>query len=180
MTTLKIAIAKKNVHNCNLHGSFIRMNQIIDKSSNPEENHTQQVSDYIFVYGTLRGDSPTGAHREYLQHSDFVAPAKIRGRLFLIDYYPGLMHDENALTDNEQWVTGEVYLLQDQKQLHQLDVYEGCAPNSPRPHEYKRTIVKATLPNKEVMETWAYIYIGETASLKRIDTGDFLRPAFIK
>ena len=154
------------------------MNQIIDNNSLLEEHHPHQVSDYIFVYGTLRGDSPTGAHREYLHRSDFVAPAKIRGQLFLIDYYPGLVHNENS--SDEQWVTGEIYLLQDQKQLHQLDVYEGCAPNSPKPHEYKRTIVKATLPNKEVMETWAYIYIGDTAALKLIDTGDFLRPVFIE
>lgn len=124
MTILRIATAKKNVHSCNLHELFIRMNQIIDNNSNPEENHTQPVCDYIFVYGTLRGNNPTGAHREYLQRSDFVAPAKIRGQLFLINYYPGLVHDENASSDNEQWVTGEVYLLQDQKQLHQLDVYE--------------------------------------------------------
>ena len=140
----------------------------------------KRTSDYIFVYGTLRGDSPTGAHKEYLRNSDFVTNAKIRGKLFLIDYYPGLVQasegEENESIENAQrWVIGEIYVLQNEKQLHQLDIYEGCAPQSPQPHEYKRELVTVRLPNNESMEAWTYIYMGDITSLPVIQSGDFLR-----
>jgi len=131
----------------------------------------------LFVYGTLRRSCPSGAHSQYLHGAKLLSPAKIRGLLFLIDYYPGLCINKKA---NEictsDWVKGEVYSLTNIAQLQQLDSYEGCASDSPYPHEYSRTLVDVTLPTGQLLKVWTYLYNGETSSLPFIASGDFLQP----
>ncbi len=136
-------------------------NQSIDDS--------KKKTDYLFVYGTLRGGCESEAHRQYLRGADFVSPAKIRGQLYMVDYYPGLV-----LSETEHWALGEIYLLENEAQLHDLDVYEGCAKKSPQPHEYERRMIDATLSSGEQITAWAYIYKQDTSELKMIDSGDFL------
>lgn len=130
----------------------------------------------LFVYGTLRRDCPTGAHRQYLQDAKWRSPAKIRGSLFLVDYYPGLSLEE-AISGDEpsHWVKGEIYQLENDAQLERLDYYEGCASDSPPPHEYQRRLVKVSLPDEQILTVWAYIYIGDLTGLTRIASGDFLQ-----
>jgi gamma-glutamylcyclotransferase (GGCT)/AIG2-like uncharacterized protein YtfP len=129
----------------------------------------QTQSDYLFVYGTLRSACETGAHKEYLRGADYISPAKIRGTLYMIDYYPGLV-----LSETESWAIGEIYVLESEAQLHDLDVYEGCAKKSPQPHEYERRLATVILSSGEAVNAWAYIYNQDTSNLKAIDSGDFL------
>jgi len=136
-----------------------------------DSNATEEKfkSDYLFVYGTLRSTCESAAHKEYLGSADFVSPAKTRGKLYLVDYYPGLV-----LSETEHWAMGEVYLIENEAQLHELDVYEGCAKKSPQPHEYERRIVNAVLSSGEHINAWAYVYKQDTSNFKVIDSGDFL------
>jgi len=130
----------------------------------------QEQIHYLFVYGTLRKECETNAHREYLRGADFVSPAKIRGKLFMVDYYPGLV-----LSETEHWAVGEIYLLEHESQLHDLDVYEGCAKKSPQPHEYERRKAEVILNSGETLQAWTYIYQQDTSELSTIDSGDFLK-----
>ena len=124
---------------------------------------------YVFVYGTLRSACQTGAHKQYLRGADFISPAKIRGQLYMVDYYPGLV-----LSVTENWAIGEIYLLEDEAQLHDLDVYEGCAKKSPQPHEYERRMTQVVLTSGEEIAAWVYVYQQETQHLPIINSGDFL------
>ena len=124
---------------------------------------------YVFVYGTLRSACETGAHKQYLKGADFISPAKIRGQLYMVGYYPGLV-----LSETEHWAIGEIYLLEDEAQLHDLDVYEGCAKKSPQPHEYERRMTQVLLTSGEPMNAWAYLYKQKTHDLPVINSGDFL------
>lgn len=124
---------------------------------------------YLFVYGTLRSACETGAHKQYLRGADFISPAKIRGKLFMVDYYPGLV-----LSETEHWALGEIYLLEDEAQLHDLDVYEGCAKKSPQPHEYERRMTQVILNSGESIDAWVYVYQQNTQDLPLINSGDFL------
>jgi gamma-glutamylcyclotransferase (GGCT)/AIG2-like uncharacterized protein YtfP len=124
---------------------------------------------YVFVYGTLRSACETGAHKQYLRGADFISPAKIRGQLFMVDYYPGLV-----LSETEHWAMGEIYLLEDEAQLHELDVYEGCAKKSPQPHEYERRMTQVVLSSGEPLAAWVYLYKHDTQDLTPINSGDFL------
>jgi gamma-glutamylcyclotransferase (GGCT)/AIG2-like uncharacterized protein YtfP len=138
-----------------------------DSYSNSIEQQTR--SDYLFVYGTLRNGYENSAHKEYLHGADFVSPAKIRGQLFMVDYYPGLV-----LSDTEHWALGEIYLLENEAQLHNLDVYEGCAKKSPQPHEYERRMTEVVLSSGEQVNAWTYVFKKDTSQLKVIESGDFL------
>ena len=130
----------------------------------------KRQSDYLFVYGTLRKDYENEKHKKYLGGADFVSPAKIRGKLFMVDYYPGLV-----LSETEHWAMGEIYLLGNENQLHDLDVYEGCAKKSPQPHEYERLLVNVQLASGEIMQAWTYVYKKDTSALEVISSGDFLQ-----
>lgn len=135
---------------------------------------------FMFVYGTLRRDCPSGAHRQYLQDAKFIAPAKTRGHLFLIDYYPGFCPEFGAVNKSQPseldaWVAGEVYLLKDKEQLQELDRYEGCASDSPAPQEYTRRLIDVTLATGETINLWTYIYNGDPSPFVTIASGDFLQ-----
>ena len=133
----------------------------------------------VFVYGTLRSGSKDyyntsnkeDAHVRYLGDADYITPAKVRAALFKVDYYPGL-----CLSDQDEWVVGEVYLLKNAKQLHQLDVYEGCSANSPLPHEYKRECIEVVMPNHVILKAWVYVYLGDVGNKIKITSGDFFHP----
>lgn len=130
----------------------------------------------IFVYGTLLRDCASGAHRQYLQGATFIAKAKTRGQLFLIDYYPGFRPANPALiAEQDLWVQGEVYLLKDAQQLQQLDRYEGCSHDAPQPHEYTRNLIEVVLATGETVTLWTYIYNSDPSPLAAITSGNFLQ-----
>ena len=130
--------------------------------------------DYIFVYGTLRSDTHSDSYRQFMAPGfTLVSRATMPGRLYLIDYYPGLLPAENA-TDI---VTGEVHAFSGGEEfLAQLDEYECCAPHSPQPHLYTRTREKALLEDGTTVEAWTYFYKPPVSKDMLIRSGDFLDP----
>lgn len=128
-------------------------------------------TDYIFVYGTLRQACPTGAHDKYLMGATFIAPAKIKGRLFKVSYYPALVVDAAA-----DWVIGEVYQLASTEQLAALDAYEECTYPAQPEQEYQRQKVEVLIDGGEYLSVWVYAYQHASAHLEFIASGDFLNP----
>lgn len=127
--------------------------------------------DLIFVYGTLRRACSTGAHNTYLSGAHFVAPAKVRGRLYRVSYYPALVLDANA-----DWVVGEVYELAAPAQLAQLDTYEECSHPALPEQEYQRLHVQVETAAGEYLSAWVYAYQHTSDHLEIITSGDFLNP----
>ena len=74
----------------------------------------------VFVYGTLRRGGRNDIHR-YQPLPCFVTAARVRGRLYHLGRYPGL------LLGNGDWVQGEVYEVTPAV-LTQLDHLEGLLP----------------------------------------------------
>ena len=70
----------------------------------------------VFVYGTLRMG---GSNHARMRGARFVGPAEVRGRLYRVGAYPGLILDETA-----GGVSGEVYEVDDNL-LAELDAFEG-------------------------------------------------------
>lgn len=128
-------------------------------------------SEFIFVYGTLRRACPTGAHDKYLPGAKFIAPAKIKGKLFKVSYYPALVLDDGA-----GWVIGEVYQLVSPAQLATLDVYEECTFPALPEQEYQRQKVTVQTDAGEHLSVWVYAYQHASAQLEFIASGDFLNP----
>ena len=123
----------------------------------------------IFVYGTLRRDCNTGAHQRYLGKATFIAPARLRAKLYRVSYYPAV-----CLTQGDHWVVGEVYELASNAELIALDEYEECSINPQPQDEYRREWVNVELEAGEQLRVWTYVYQQSTQGLHIIEQGDFL------
>ena len=130
----------------------------------------QHVKQLIFVYGTLRKDANHPAHKIYLNKAVFVGYAKVRGELFMIDYYPGLV-----LNQTDAWVYGEVYELGDASEWQRLDVYEACSTSCAEPHEYARRKCLVKFDDGIESYAWTYVYIQSLQHFTKIASGDFIK-----
>jgi gamma-glutamylcyclotransferase (GGCT)/AIG2-like uncharacterized protein YtfP len=113
----------------------------------------------VFVYGTLRCG---GSNHFRMEKAAFLSPAMVRGRLYQIDWYPGLVLDE---TGDE--ICGEIYELPPGL-LDELDRFEGPA--------YRRVRVQATSGGdpKSPVCAWLWEWLGPVDESRRIRSGDWL------
>ncbi|MCG6877246.1 MAG: gamma-glutamylcyclotransferase [Betaproteobacteria bacterium] len=126
----------------------------------------------LFVYGTLRKDCRDGMHQMLAQQARFVGYAQIRGRLYDLGDYPGLV----SATEHRAWVRGEVYELENPSAvLARLDDYEGCGPHDAKPHEFERTRREIVLESAETGLVWVYLYAGSLVGKDEIRSGDYCR-----
>jgi gamma-glutamylcyclotransferase (GGCT)/AIG2-like uncharacterized protein YtfP len=129
-------------------------------------------NDHLFVYGTLRQDSKSEMYRILARYADFLDDAVCRGKLYMVNDYPGLVTSD----DPNDEVHGEVYKLRcPDVVLSALDAYEECGPNFPEPTEYVRRKENVRLKSGRVVTAWVYIFNRTTDGLKRIESGDFYR-----
>jgi gamma-glutamylcyclotransferase (GGCT)/AIG2-like uncharacterized protein YtfP len=120
-------------------------------------------SNYIFVYGTLRRDANSEMGQLLSKYAYFVDAASFRGKLYKVDYYPGVVSSDNP---NDQ-VQGEVYLLhQAEVVLPLLDQYEEFGPEYPEPNEYLRQKKTVLLNNGRFVTAWVYVYNHSTDGLE--------------
>ncbi len=118
----------------------------------------------LFVYGTLRRGLRLHHH---MGDASYLCEARLKGQLYDIDYYPGLIIDPNA-----NWVTGELFAVDDLI-LTRLDAVEGYDPHSPTSSDYLRQEVTVLKPNDEEFSVLTYTYNHPVQGLSRIDSGDY-------
>jgi gamma-glutamylcyclotransferase (GGCT)/AIG2-like uncharacterized protein YtfP len=127
----------------------------------------------IFVYGTLRRALGHEMHRVLARGAHFVGEATVRGALYDLGAYPGLV----TQGDHLDCVSGEVYALAPdnaEATLALLDAYEGCANSDPEPHEYRRAIVQVRFDDGSQRDAWTYLLNRSHAGLQRIPGGDYV------
>jgi gamma-glutamylcyclotransferase (GGCT)/AIG2-like uncharacterized protein YtfP len=128
------------------------------------------TDDHLFVYGTLRQESKSEMHHILARYAEVVDKAVCRGRLYIVNEYPGLVTSD----DPNDVVHGEVYKLRcPDVVLSTLDAYEECGPNFPEPTEYVRRKENVRLKSGRVITAWVYIFNRTTDELKRIESGEF-------
>jgi gamma-glutamylcyclotransferase (GGCT)/AIG2-like uncharacterized protein YtfP len=131
------------------------------------------TNNYLFVYGTLRQNSPHAMSQFLAHYANFVGNAVYQGKLYQIDYYPGVIPSDNV----HDSVQGEVYKLTDvDTVLLKLDEYEECGHNFPSPTEYIRCEQYVTLKTGERIAAWIYLFNRPTTGLQYIESGDFYNP----
>ncbi len=109
----------------------------------------------LFVYGTLRADARHPAHRLLAAHAARVGPATVAGVLHDLGAYPGLVPGDAAGAR----VVGELWALRPElaaATLARLDAYEGCAPDDPLPHQYRRVRLPVRLDDGRSAVAWSY------------------------
>ncbi len=118
---------------------------------------------YLFVYGTLRRASENRFARLLESQARFVGNARMQGRLYNFDRYPGAT-PSNGPSD---WVRGKVFrLAQPDTMLAKLDAYEG-----PR---FGRVPQRVYLSSGMHL-AWVYLYRGTPPEGRRIISGDWIR-----
>jgi gamma-glutamylcyclotransferase (GGCT)/AIG2-like uncharacterized protein YtfP len=138
-------------------------------------NDADQPCDLLFVYGTLMSRFHNVNAIALRQAATLVGAATYRGKMFRVAgprgvlVYPVVI----ASDDPADVVHGELYRLIDCRVLDRLDAYEGCAVDSPQPHEYRREIAQVTLENGATAEAMLYVFQGSVESLPRITDGVF-------
>ena len=126
--------------------------------------------DYLFVYGTLRCDTDTDMYRLLAAHATYIGTARYRGRMYRIDYYPGVVPSDEPVDT----VYGEVYRLADTDLiLAALDEYEGCSPHRTGTPLYVRRAECVNLEGQPLL-AWIYLYNLPVTGCERIASGDFL------
>lgn len=138
-----------------------------------ENGRPSVLGEYIFVYGTLLKKTGTPMHHFLASHCDFFSDGHIKGRLFMVDGYPGAIESY----DSNDRVFGEIYTMSNlDLVLSKLDEYEGCSDNFAQPHEYIRKKLLVNLPDNRQLLAWTYLFNYDVAGLKEITSGNFLNP----
>jgi putative glutamine amidotransferase len=122
----------------------------------------------LFAYGTLLpGLAPT-AMQEVVERMRPVGPAAVRGRLFDLGPYPGLVLDVAAGA-----VHGQLLDVPDDPELWlRMDAYEGFVPDDPARSLFRRVMCRATFADgSDTIDCWVYVYNGNLAGARQVTDG---------
>ncbi|MCP9746885.1 gamma-glutamylcyclotransferase [Lacihabitans sp. CS3-21] len=130
--------------------------------------------EYLFVYGTLLSTFPENPFRLLLEkNTQFVGEAFTYGKLFLVDYYPGLI--PNNPHENHK-VFGEIVSFNGSLDiLAYLDEYEDFNFNDISNSLYIRELKECfLLENNKSFNCHTYIYNKNVDNLKFLTNGRFI------
>ncbi len=116
------------------------------------DSRAKEALDLLFVYGSLRRGCDNDEARALHAGADWAGIGWVWGFLGEIDGYPVLTPDAAG-----ERVEGDLFHMRDPAALLALlDVYEGCAPDSPAPHDYLR-VVMSVETTRGARRAWLYI-----------------------
>jgi gamma-glutamylcyclotransferase (GGCT)/AIG2-like uncharacterized protein YtfP len=128
-----------------------------------------QRDSLLFVYGTLRAFVDIPMARRLRLASRYVGRARVRGRLYDLGRYPGLV----AARRRDEWVVGELYeLAPGSDLLRALDRYEAGPAGRERPR-FVRQRTHAVLDGHRKVAVWVYRYRRRVRPQTRIASGDY-------
>lgn len=110
-------------------------------------------------------------HGALLRHAVLEGHGHLSGRLYDLGAYPAAVIDRTV----SGVVVGEVYRMNEpDRLLPLLDRYEGCTPDLPEPHEYRREVHAVQLADGRRIEAWVYVWNRSTEGLRPIPGGDYV------
>lgn len=128
----------------------------------------RQAPDLLFVYGTLRRGSDHGNAARLAGESEWLGTASLTGTLYRVSWHPALVLKGSGT------VTGDLVRLHDRAaSLPWLDAFEGCGPDDPLPHDYRREVV-TVMTEDGAADAMVYVWNLPVAGLERIASGDWL------
>ena len=152
-----------------------RLNEevVVENAGGSDGNRRRapQEDEYIAVYGSLMSGLALADAPRISDYLERVGPCKIKGRLFDLGDYPGLV--EGAGT-----VEGELYRLKfplsDARAVEafrMLDKYERYDAHKARESLYVRHIVRLQEPAD--LDAWVYIYNRPIQDRAQVESGDW-------
>jgi len=131
-----------------------------------------QVTDLLFVYGTLRvGFENAFARRLHLEAEYLGAAVAAGGVLVDLGWYPGFV----PVANERATVRGDLFRLPaNGKLLSLLDEYEGCSGNPANPEEYRRERRQVRRGNAGSETALIYILNRPAGNFPVVPDGDYL------
>jgi gamma-glutamylcyclotransferase (GGCT)/AIG2-like uncharacterized protein YtfP len=126
----------------------------------------QATSQLVFVYGTLRRG---GSNHFRMAGAEFVAAGTITGRMYRIDWYPGLVLD-----DAGDEIHGDLYAVGPEL-LDAVDRFEGLSAGEIEGSEYRRVQTSVVQQDSQVRLAWVWEWCGITEESQRLADGDWLK-----
>ena len=126
---------------------------------------------HLFVYGTLMGCASGRlgqSQRERLAREALsLGAATLRGALHNLGDYPGFVESGGGGI-----VHGEALMLAEPSATFPwLDAYEGIQVEASGASDYARREHEIRLASGETLSAWVYVYLGDTAGARRIESG---------
>jgi gamma-glutamylcyclotransferase (GGCT)/AIG2-like uncharacterized protein YtfP len=113
------------------------------------------MPDHLFIYGTLHPTRAPGEIADVVQRMTSEGRGTIRGRLYDLGEYPGVVLDDTT----KERVPGEVFTLPSESNaLARLDDYEEYHPQHPESSLFRRIETTVTLQNGGQRVCWVYVY----------------------
>ena len=126
------------------------------------------MSQFLFVYGTLRQGCAPHEIAHAAEKLKLVGEASVSGALYELGDYPGAVLSD----DPDRKIHGLLFELpQDETVLRALDDYEEFSPELPHASQFVRVLCEAHLPDGNVVPCWIYRYARPVASERRIEDG---------
>lgn len=120
----------------------------------------------VFVYGTLRRG---GSNHFRMAGAEFLTSGTIRGWMYRIDWYPGLVLDSAGAE-----IHGEVYAVGPEL-LSVLDVFEGVSVGEVEGSEYRRVETTVMQQDSQTLSAWVWEWRGPVNERQRVSGGDWLK-----
>ncbi|MFK7935702.1 MAG: gamma-glutamylcyclotransferase [Saprospiraceae bacterium] len=124
---------------------------------------------YLFVYGSLMLNIGSPMSNFLAQRAKFIGEGKVKGYLYDIGSYPGLVVDKQ----NGSLITGHVFELRHAEQVWKvLDDYEDYRPDEVEKSLYRRERALVMIAGK-ALDCQTYLYNQSVAQLAIIPTGNY-------
>ncbi len=137
----------------------------------PSDPEPDPAPEYLFVYGTLRKQAAAPMYSVLARHCEFFADGFIKGSLYEVNGYPGLVLSGN----DRKIVRGELYrITKPETVLPLLDDYEECTETYPEPREYCRRQLPVASDEGFEISAWVYVYNHDVSELTEILNGDYI------
>jgi gamma-glutamylcyclotransferase (GGCT)/AIG2-like uncharacterized protein YtfP len=126
---------------------------------------------FLFVYGTLRRDSPHPMAAFLASQARFACDASMPGRLYNLGPFPGMTAAEGPA----ERVHGHLFEMNDPGALLlRLDAYEAVPQGLPEPPQYERDVRTVLTDDGREVVAWVYRYVGPLNGAKRIVSGRYI------
>ena len=124
----------------------------------------KQQKEFIVLYGSLMQRLKNRDQLNLAQSLNFHGQCKLKGRLYDLGAYPGLV------LNKEDIIYGELYKIVHPKALNILDEYERFDDNDSSNSLYIRRCIQLVHPKQQA---WVYVYNGDTSKKKRVESGSW-------
>jgi gamma-glutamylcyclotransferase (GGCT)/AIG2-like uncharacterized protein YtfP len=129
----------------------------------------QKDNIYLFVYGSLLSSIEHPMHILLTKDATSMGKGYFQGKLYDLGEYPGAVASSNQ---NDR-VTGELYLLHNKNILSTLDMYEGYDEMNVESSLFKRETVTVISENGTPQRAFIYLYNASVSDKSVICPGDY-------